>query len=151
MITSDPYGISGAVRVWDSLDAGKKPVKKRHVDQKSIDMCLNCTAEFCNGTCKNHPPKKKVKKQDPCLTCYSAEVCKRNGYICGEKARWKPAKSGRKLSFDEINAKELLQAGMSYREIGEAVGAEKDTIREWVRRRGLRGIYLKNRGGGRNA
>ena len=29
------------------------------------------------------------KKGDPCQRCYSAEVCKRVGGMCNEKARWK--------------------------------------------------------------
>lgn len=43
------------------------------------------------------PPNKAVKpveipeekKGDPCLRCYSAEVCKKVGGTCNEKERWK--------------------------------------------------------------
>ena len=37
MITNDPYGISNAVRPWDSLDA-KKPIRRRKVNQRAINM-----------------------------------------------------------------------------------------------------------------
>lgn len=147
MITSDPYGISGAVRVWDSLDAGKgRPGRKRKFDQKEIDMCLNCTEEHCNGNCRGKPPVKRKVPSDPCLTCYSAAVCKAGGYICNEKARWKPKNARRQISFDEAKARQMLFAGRSYREIGDALGVKRETIRKWAARRGTRKDYVKNRG-----
>ena len=32
--------------------------------------------------------KNPEKKGDPCLRCYSAEVCKKVGGTCNEKERW---------------------------------------------------------------
>lgn len=147
MITNDPYGISRAVRVWDSLDAGKgRPGRKRKFDQKEIDMCLNCTAAHCSGNCRGKPPVKRKVPGDPCLTCYSASVCRENGYICNEKARWKPKNAWRQISFDEAEARRMFYAGCSYREIGDALGVKRETIRKWAARRGIRKDYVKNRG-----
>lgn len=55
MILSDPYGISGAARPWDSLDAMKKPEKVHTCDKQwQIDKCLSCTLDDCHPTiCKN--------------------------------------------------------------------------------------------------
>lgn len=147
MITNDPYGISRAVRVWDSLDAWKgRPGRKRKFDQKAIDMCLNCKAEFCTGNCRSRPPVKRKVPGDPCLTCYSASVCRENGYICNEKARWKPKNSWRQISFDEAEARRMFYAGCSYREIGDALGVKRETIRKWAARRGMKKDYVNNRG-----
>lgn len=137
MITSDLYGISGAVRAWDSLDAGKKPPKRRGIAQEKIDMCLNCTLETCNGNCKEKPVKRKSYK-DPCLTCYSAPICKKNGYICNDKARWKPRNHGQHLTFDGEKAKEMLEQGMKYADIGRALGVRGETVAKWSKRKGLR-------------
>ena len=41
MVTNDPYGISGAVRPWDSLDAARRPcrrvptAKQAEIDRKN--------------------------------------------------------------------------------------------------------------------
>lgn len=88
MITNDPYGISHAVRPWDSADA-KKPVIRRRVKQAEIDMCLDCDLDQdqCFGKCTRRR-KKPQKKEDPCQRCYSAEVCQKVGGTCNEKERW---------------------------------------------------------------
>lgn len=89
MITTDPYGINKAVRPWESLDA-KKPVRSRRVNQAEIDMCLGCELDQaeCYGKC-SRLEKKRKKKVNPCLKCYSAEVCQKVGGTCNEKERYK--------------------------------------------------------------
>lgn len=138
MITNDPYGISRAVRVWNSLDAKERPrERKRKVNQAAIDMCLNCPLEFCKGNCKERPKGKRTYK-DPCLSCYSRDICKQNGYICNDKARWKPRTCMRGLSFDANKAEELFYSGMKFAEIGRALGVKGETIRKWAKRKGLK-------------
>lgn len=59
MVTNDPYGIYGAVRPWDSLDAARRPCRRvPTAKQAEIDRCLNCTRarEDCDGTCRNGIP-----------------------------------------------------------------------------------------------
>ena len=89
MITNDPYGISNAVRPWDSLDA-KKPIRRRKGNQRAINMCLTCPLykSECSGQCTTQR-KKPRKTGDPCQRCYSAEVCQRVGGTCNEKERYK--------------------------------------------------------------
>lgn len=55
MIRKDPYGISGAVRPWESIDTMKLPDKVHTCDkQEQIDKCLTCTLDDCHPTiCKN--------------------------------------------------------------------------------------------------
>ena len=63
MITSNPYGISRAVRPWDAPRPNDllNPPEKVHTcceSQEKIDYCLNCTrpASFCN-CCKGMSSK----------------------------------------------------------------------------------------------
>lgn len=48
LITSEPYGVSGACRPWDSLDAQRRPRRVHTCDpQEQIDKCLACEREDC--------------------------------------------------------------------------------------------------------
>lgn len=56
MTTLDPWGITGAAKPWDSLDA-KQPAKKANTrdPQSAVDRCLGCTvpAQKCRGACRS--------------------------------------------------------------------------------------------------
>ena len=50
MITADPYGISGAVAPWRSLDA-MEPVAERRITERDAEeaaICQNCPLPDCN-------------------------------------------------------------------------------------------------------
>lgn len=64
MITSDPYGISGAVPPWRSLDAMEPAVERRITerDAEEAGLCGQCPLPDCNeksARCLLHTRKKR--------------------------------------------------------------------------------------------
>ena len=66
MITSDPYGISGAVAPWRSLDA-MEPIVERNITERDAEeaaICGQCPLPDCNPKrvgCLLHTRAKKPK------------------------------------------------------------------------------------------
>ena len=67
MITADPYGISGAVAPWRSLDA-MEPVAERRITERDAEeaaICQNCPLPDCNPKrvgCLLHTKKLRQSK-----------------------------------------------------------------------------------------
>lgn len=107
MVTSDPYGISRAVRPWagpgpsDSLGAGER-VHTCCDSQEKIDYCLNCTR--------------------PASSC---DTCRGLGAKGDERAARR----------ERIHA--LLRAGHSDREIAEAAGVTAASVSYHRRKLGI--------------
>ena len=74
MITSDPYGISGAVAPWRSLDA-MEPITERRIterDTEEAELCGRCPLPDCNPKrvgCLLHT---RGKGQNRPVICWSA-------------------------------------------------------------------------------
>ena len=91
MITTDPYGVSHAVRVWDAAPVN---IRREYVHtcdpQKWIDICLNCDLpeSACRG-CMRPDRRPHAKKSDPCQTCRSRSICESYHGTCHEKEIWK--------------------------------------------------------------
>ncbi len=74
MITADPYGISGAVAPWRSLDA-MEPIVERNItewDAEEAAICGQCPLPDCNPKrvgCLLHT---RAKSQNRPAICWSA-------------------------------------------------------------------------------
>lgn len=73
MITSDPYGISGAVAPWRSLDA-MEPIAERRITERDTEE-----AEL-------------FFRAGPCERCSSKSICDAVGGTCSRKERWEAVK-----------------------------------------------------------
>mgnify|MGYP006866339883 CR=1 FL=1 len=122
MITADPYGISGAVAPWRSLDA-MEPIVERNITERDAEeaaICGQCPLPDCNPKrvgCLLHTRAKKPKpsrdllsqatgysisttamymkeffKAGPCKRCSSKSICDAAGGTCSRKERWKAVK-----------------------------------------------------------
>lgn len=75
MITSDPYGISGAVAPWRSLDA-------METIAQATGYSISTTKEYM----------KQFFMAGPCERCSSKSICDAAGGTCSRKERWKAVK-----------------------------------------------------------
>lgn len=79
MITADPYGISGAVAPWRSLDA-MEPVAERKVDEwdaEKAKICERCPLPDCYTERAGCLLRTKVKSPDHPVICWN--VCRWTG------------------------------------------------------------------------
>ncbi len=62
----DPYGINGACKPWNSVDAQQKASHPREGDPLSaIRVCLNCPLPDCRGCDPRKGPPKPRRKTTP--------------------------------------------------------------------------------------
>ena len=86
MVTDDPYGIAGAVRPWDSLDA-QRPAERIHTcdSPDRIKRCLDCQRETCSGTCTG--TAKGVRGRAVQVDVDAIRRLNATGHTMGETAR----------------------------------------------------------------
>ena len=89
MITADPYGISGAVAPWRSLDAMEPIVERMALDGHGPEEISQATGYSISTTAMY---MKDFFKAGPCERCSSKSICDAAGGTCSRKERWKAAK-----------------------------------------------------------
>ena len=89
MITRDPYGISGAVAPWRSLDAMEPIVERMALDGYGPETIAQATGYSISTTTEY---MKQFFRAGPCERCASKSICDAVGGTCNRKERWKAIK-----------------------------------------------------------